>query len=123
LRFARVFTSPLQRASRTCELADFGSVATIDRDLVEWNYGEYEGLTPEQNQPAPVRTADLPRWLPRGESVAEVAGRADWVVKRTRAIDGNVLLFFSGHFLHVLAARWIGLEPGAGRYFYLGTPL
>src|SRR5215510_13290715 len=121
LSFARVLTSPLQRASRTCDLAGFGSAAEQDRDLLEWNYGRYEGRT----------SADIhkerPDWdlfrdgCPDGESPDEISVRADRVVDRVRAIDGNVLLFSSGHFLRVLAARWLGLPPGAGRCFFLGT--
>jgi len=119
--FARVFSSPLQRARRTCELAGFGSVAEIDPDLVEWNYGEYEGLTSEQVH------AKNPDWklfrdgCPGGESVAQIGARADRVVALLRAIQGNVLLFSSGHFLRVLAARWLGLEHSAGQYFLLST--
>ena len=121
LSFAHVFTSPLQRASRTCELAGFGAVALVDADLVEWNYGEYDGTTSDEIH---VRR---PGWelfrdgCPGGETVADVAVRADRVVQRVRALDGDVLLFSSGHFLRVLAARWLGLEPGAGRFFLLGT--
>ncbi len=121
LEFARVFTSPLQRASRTCELAGFGLRAEVDRDLVEWNYGEYEGL----------RTSDIhtkhPGWqpfrngFPGGESFAEIGARADRVVNRVRSVDGAVLLFSSAHFLRVLAARWLGLEPQAAHYFLLST--
>jgi probable phosphoglycerate mutase len=121
LSFAKVFTSPLQRARRTCELAGFGGVAEIDRDLVEWNYGDYEGR----------RTVDIhrerPDWqifrdgCPGGESPSQVGERADRAIKRVRAIEGDVLLFSSGHFLRVLAARWLGLEPRAGRYFLLST--
>jgi probable phosphoglycerate mutase len=119
--FAKVFTSPLQRASRTCELAGFGTVAETDRDLVEWDYGEYEGR----------RTVDIheerPDWYlfrdgcPGGESVEDVGDRADRVVSRVREIDGNVLLFSSGHFLRVLAARWLGLDPSMGKCFLLST--
>jgi probable phosphoglycerate mutase len=119
--FARVFTSPLRRASRTCDLAGFAAVATVDPDLVEWNYGAYEGKT----------TAEIyeqqPDWqlfrdgCPNGESVAAVAVRADRVVARLRGGDGDVLLFSSSHFLHMLAARWLGLEPAAGRFFFLDT--
>jgi broad specificity phosphatase PhoE len=119
--FAKVFTSPLQRAMRTCELAGFGSVAEIDRDLLEWNYGEYEGrLTTDIHR-------ERPDWqlfrdgCPGGESPSQVGARADRVVHRTRAIEGDVLLFSSGHFLRVLAARWLGLEPAAGRFFLLST--
>jgi broad specificity phosphatase PhoE len=120
-RFARVFTSPLRRAARTCELAGFGAQADIDRDLREWNYGEYEGL----------RTAEIhakrPDWqlfrdgCPGGESPGEVGARADRVVNRVRAVEGDVLIFSSGHFLRVLTARWLGLGPPAGRYFLLST--
>ena len=121
LEFARVFTSPLQRARRTCELAGFGSIAEVDRDLVEWNYGEYEGL----------RTADIharrPDWelfrdgFPGGESFPEIAARADRVVNRVRSIEGAVLLFSSGHFLRILAARWLGREPQDARHYLLST--
>ncbi len=121
LTFAAVLTSPLQRAVRTCELAGFGSAAEVERDLLEWNYGTYEGRTS-----ADIR-AERPDWqlfrdgCPGGESPDQVGARADRVARRVRAIGGDVLLFSSGHFLRVFAARWLGLEPGAGRYFLLGT--
>jgi broad specificity phosphatase PhoE len=121
LSFAAVLTSPLQRARRTSELAGFRSVAEVEPDLVEWNYGAYEGR----------RSADIhveqPDWDlfwdggPGGESPEEVGARADRVVRRVRATDGDVLLFSSGHFLRVFAARWLGLAPAAGRYFLLST--
>lgn len=121
LNFTRVFTSPLQRARRTCELAGFGAVAQVDPELVEWNYGEYEGITTNEI------LAERPGWdlfrdgCPGGESPAQIGARADRVVARLRRIPGNVLLFSSGHFLRVLTARWLGLEPGGGRYFVLST--
>jgi probable phosphoglycerate mutase len=121
LTFAKVFTSPLQRAARTCELAGFGAAAEIDSDLVEWDYGQYEGR----------RTAEIhmerPDWqlfrdgCPGGESPGEIGARADRVVGRMRAVKGDVLVFSSGHFLRVLAARWLGLDAAGGRYFLLGT--
>jgi broad specificity phosphatase PhoE len=122
LSFAKVFTSPLQRAKRTCELAGFGSAAEIDQDLIEWNYGDYEGC----------HSADVhrehPDWelfrdgCPGGESPAQAAARADRVVSRLRAVPGDVLLFSSGHFIRVLATRWIGLEVTANaRRFMLST--
>ncbi|PYI89464.1 MAG: histidine phosphatase family protein [Verrucomicrobia bacterium] len=121
LTLAKVFTSPSQRATRTCELAGFAAVAEVDRNLVEWDYGKYEGL----------RTAEIhamrPGWqlfrdgCPGGESPDQVAARADQVVSRVRAIEGDVLIFSSGHFLRMLAARWIGLEPASGRLFLLNT--
>jgi len=121
LTFAAVLTSPLRRAVRTCEMAGFGSAADVEPDLVEWNYGVYEGRTSAEIH------AERPDWqlfrdgCPGGESPDQVGARADRVVRRVRAIEGNVLLFSSGHFLRVFAARWLGLEPGAGRYFVLGT--
>jgi len=121
LSFNKVFTSPLQRAMKTCELAGFGPRAEIDRDLLEWNYGEYEGRRTEEIH------AERPDWqlfrdgCPGGESPDQVGARADRVVKRAREIAGNVLIFSSGHFLRVLAARWLGLEPAGGKYFLLST--
>jgi broad specificity phosphatase PhoE len=122
LTFAKVLTSPLQRARRTCELAGFGAVAEVDRDLVEWDYGQYEGR----------RTAEIlaerPDWqlfrdgCPGGESPAQIAARADRIVNRVRAVQGDVLLFSSGHFMRVLTARWLGIEPTVNcRYFMLST--
>ena len=119
--FATVFTSPLKRASQTCELAGFGPVAKVDPDLVEWNYGDFEGLTTPQIQ------AKRPGWqlfhdgCPGGESPDQVGRRADRVVTRLREILGDALVFSSGHFLRMLAARWLGLEPAAGKYLMLKT--
>ena len=121
LRFAAVLMSPLRRVVRTCELAGFRSAAEVESDLLEWNYGAYEGRTS-----ADIRT-ERPDWqlfrdgCPGGESPDQVGARADRVARQVRAIGGDVLLFSSGHFLRVFAARWLGLEPGAGRYFLLGT--
>ena len=121
LVFAKVFTSPLQRAARTCELAGFGAATEVDRDLVEWNYGKYEGLRTVEIH------AQRPDWqlfrdgCPDGELPEQVGIRADRVVSRVRAIKGDVLIFSSGHFLRVLAAGWLGLEPVAGGFFMLNT--
>lgn len=122
LIFAHVYTSPLQRARRTCELAGFGAVAEANDDLVEWNYGQYEGRTG-----AEIR-AERPDWqlfrdgCPGGETVQQVKARADRVVTRVRAVQGDVLLFSSGHFIRVLACRWIGVEPTVNaRSFMLST--
>jgi broad specificity phosphatase PhoE len=118
---AHVFTSPLRRAARTCELSGFATNAVIDADLVEWDYGAYEGKTTEQ-----IR-ADNPGWDlfrdggPGGESPDDVARRADRFVARVRALAGDSMAFSSGHFLRVLAARWLGLPASAGRYLFLGT--
>jgi len=119
--FAQVYSSPLQRARRTCELAGFGGIAKADPDLIEWNYGEYEGRRTKEIH------LERPDWelfrdgCPGGEAPVDVGRRADRVVATARAIDGNLLLFSSGHFLRVLAARWLGLEAGAGRLFLLDT--
>jgi probable phosphoglycerate mutase len=122
LTFAKVLTSPLQRAARTCELAGFGTVAEIDRDLVEWDYGQYEGRRTDE-----IR-AERPDWelfrdgCPGGESPKQVSERADRIVRRVRAVSGNVLLFTSGHFMRVLATRWLGLEPTVNcKFFMLST--
>jgi broad specificity phosphatase PhoE len=121
IAFANVFTSPLRRASRTCELAGFKAVAEVDANLVEWNYGEYEGLLTSEIQ------AKRPGWqlfrdgCPGGETPSQVGQRADRVLSRLGDIPGNVLIFSSGHFLRVLAARWLGLEPAGGRHFTLKT--
>ena len=120
-KFARVFTSPLQRAVRTFELAGFSGAAEEDPDLVEWDYGEYEGRRTVEIH------AERPGWLlfrdgcPGGEMPDQVGARADRVIVRLRAVGGDVLLFSSGHFLRVLAARWLGLDVAAGAYFVLGT--
>ena len=121
LAFTKVCTSSLQRARRTCDLAGFGNAAKVDPQLVEWDYGDYEGL----------RTVEIhakrPHWqlfrdgCPGGESPARVGTRADEVLSRLRTVKGDVLVFSSGHFLRVLTARWLGLEPAAGRFLAVNT--
>ena len=119
--FAKVFTSPLQRAVRTCDIAGFGAVAETNTDLVEWNYGKYEG-----RRTAEIH-AEAPDWqlfrdgCPGGEMPAQVGARADRVLSRVRAIKGDVLIFSSGHFLRVLAARFLGLDAVGGKLFTLNT--
>jgi broad specificity phosphatase PhoE len=118
--FALVLSSPLQRAVETARLAGLDG-AELDPDLVEWNYGEYDGLTSGQIR---KRDPDWSLWStggPGGEAPAEVGRRADRVVARLRQATGDVLVFSHGHFLRVLTSRWLGLEPSTGRYFYLGT--
>lgn len=117
--FELVFTSPLGRASETCRLAGFESRAEARAELLEWDYGAYEGR----------RTVDIrkarPRWtlwadgVPEGETAADVAARVDVLLAELRAADGDSLLFGHGHVLRVLAARWLGLGPEAGRFFAL----
>jgi broad specificity phosphatase PhoE len=119
--FAKALVSPRTRARRTCELAGFGDQAEVDPDLQEWDYGQYKGR----------RTADIrqerPGWYlfrdgcPGSESVEAVGARADRVAARLRTIEGNVLIFSHGHFLRVLAARWLGLPAGGARLLVLST--
>ena len=116
--FVRVFTSPLQRAKNTCELAGFGAVAEVDPDLIEWDYGRLEGTL----------TSDIlksrPGWelyrdgCPEGESPQDVAARADRFIARVRRMEGDVLAFSSGHIIRMIAARWNGLAPEDGRIFF-----
>lgn len=119
--FALVLTSPLERARKTCELAGLAERAEIDRDLMEWNYGAYEGLTTKQ-----IR-AERPGWIlfrdgcPGGESPHEIAVRVDRAIARVRTVDGHVALFAHGHVFRVFAARWLGLLAGAGSHFLLDT--
>ena len=121
ISFAKVFSSPLQRAKKTCDLAGYASTAIVDPDLYEWDYGDYEGkLTAEIRK-------DKADWdlfhdgVPHGESAADVGKRADSAIAKIRSTPGNVLVFSSAHFLRVFAARWLGLPPTGGQYFVLGT--
>ena len=119
--FKLVLVSPLQRARETCARAGLAAKAIVEPDLVEWNYGEYEGLTPRQIDER------APGWLvfrdgcPGGESPEQVAARADRVIARARAGGGDVALFAHGHVLRVLVARWLGMSAGAGQHFLLDT--
>ena len=119
--FAAVWTSPLSRASETCALAGYGDVAQMRSDLMEWDYGTFEGKTK-----ADIR-ATSPNWtlwadgVPCGESARDVGARADRIIAEARSVEGNVLLFAHGHLLRVLAARWLGLPPTEGRLFTLST--
>jgi probable phosphoglycerate mutase len=120
-KFEAVFVSPLGRARRTCELAGFGAQSRPEADLLEWDYGAYEGRTT-----AEIR-AERPGWYlfrdgcPGGESVEAVGARADRVVARLKAVRGHVILFGHSHFFRVLAARWLSLPAADSRYFVLGT--
>ena len=120
-KFMLVLTSPLQRAQETCRLAGFEDKATIEPDLMEWNYGRYEGLTPAQIH------ATAPGWLlfrdgaPDGEQPAEIGSRVDRVIEKARTVTGDVIVFAHGHVLRVFAARWLGLPPSEGQHFLLDT--
>jgi broad specificity phosphatase PhoE len=119
--FALVLTSPLSRARETCELAGLGKRAHVEPDLIEWNYGEYEGLTTEQIRLTRPGWSVFRDGCPGGESPEQVAARADRVLSRVRATEGNVVLFAHGHILRVLAARWINLSATYGEHFLLDT--
>jgi broad specificity phosphatase PhoE len=118
-RFSLVLTSPMRRARETCKLAGLANQAEIDADLLEWNYGEYEGLTAQEIY------ARHPGWrvftdgCPGGETPADVAARMDRVIARIRIVEGDVALFAHGHVFRVFAARWLGLPPAAGSHFLL----
>jgi probable phosphoglycerate mutase len=120
-KFALVLTSPLQRARRTCELAGFGAVAEIDPNLLEWNYGDYEGRSSEDIQ------RDRPGWslfrdgVPGGETIEQVAVRARAAIARAVSAEGDAALFAHGHILRILAACWLGITPDSARFFALGT--
>jgi len=117
--FVLILTSPLQRARETCDVAGLTGRAVVDPDLVEWNYGKYEGLTTAQIHES------APGWLvfrdgcPGGETPAQVGVRVDRVIAKIRAVEGNAVLFSHGHLLRVLAARWLGLPVLAGQHFLL----
>lgn len=119
--FSAVWSSPSQRALKTCALAGFGPAAAKKAELAEWDYGAYEGLTTKQI------LSQRPGWsvfrdgCPDGEAASDVASRADLIVSEIRAVTGTILVFSSAHFLRVLAARWLGLPPEAGAYFALDT--
>ncbi len=119
--FAAVFTSPLQRAAKTCELAGFGAVAQRDADLVEWDYGAYEGKTSAEIKKLHPGWNLFRDGCPGGETLEQVAARADRFIAKVRSFNGDVLAFSSGHCSRVLAARWLGLPPDAGRRFYCDT--
>jgi len=120
-KFAMVLSSPLQRALDTCRLAGFGDSVEIDPNLCEWDYGEYEGRTSREIR---QQRPDWVLWrdgFPGGETIGQVAGRAEAVLARVAQADGDVALFAHGHILRILTARWLGLDPDAARFFALGT--
>lgn len=120
-QFSLVLTSPLQRAMETCRIAGFGDAAQIDDDLREWDYGAYEGRTTKDIQ------KEIPGWsvwtghIPEGETLGQVAGRANRVIARAAANGGKVALFAHGHILRVLAACWIQSPAVTGSRLALGT--
>ena len=118
---ALVLTSPLQRARMTCELAGLGEQAAVDPLLMEWNYGEYEGLTSERIREKSPDWMLFRKGCPGGESPEQIGARVDRVIAKVRAVDGDVALFAHGHVLRVFAARWLELPVLAGSHFMLDT--
>ena len=119
--FSHILSSPLKRALETARLAGVGNRVELVPDLMEWDYGDLEGITSSQIQ---ERVPDWSVWThpcPNGETIDQVATRADRVIARVRAQEGNTALFSHGHLLRVLVARWLGFEPAYGKYFMLGT--
>jgi probable phosphoglycerate mutase len=120
-KFALVLVSPLRRAFDTCRLAGYGDAAVIDPNLLEWDHGDYEGRTTSE-----IRR-ERPGWsiwsdgAPNGETIEQVAARADAVLARVSQVEGDAALFAHAHFLRVLTTRWLGLEPAAGRLFAMGA--
>jgi probable phosphoglycerate mutase len=119
VRFSLVLTSPMRRAGETCELAGLGDQAEIDADLLEWNYGEYEGLTAQEIHARHPGWRVFTHGCPGGETPADVAARVDRVIARIRSVEGHIALFAHGHVFRVLAARWLGLPPAGGSHFLL----
>jgi broad specificity phosphatase PhoE len=120
-QFALVLTSPRKRARETARLAGYGGVAEVDDDLQEWDYGAYEGITTPDIQKAAPGWSIWEGPIPQGETIEQVAARADRAIRRAQGIDGEVAFFAHGHILRVLAARWLGLSPKDGAMFALDT--
>jgi probable phosphoglycerate mutase len=120
LSFDHVLTSPRLRASRTCELAGLGAAMQVEADLAEWDYGDYEGLTSAQIKDRRPGWNVFGDGCPNGETPAEVADRADRLIRRLDAMRGRIALFSHGHFSRVLAARWLGQPVALGRHLVLG---
>ena len=120
-RFDRVLTSPMKRARRTSELAGFGDRAVVDDRLVEWQYGEYEGITTAETRETIPDFTVWTHWIHGGEQLHEVAERADSIIADLRRTDERTLVFAHGHFLRIFTARWLGLRPLAGANLALHT--
>ena len=121
VKFARILSSPLQRALETAKLAGLSSQVELEKDLLEWDYGGYEGLTTKQIRERAPGWSVWTHSCPNGETIEQVSQRADRVVAMLRSIEGNVAIFSHGHFLRLLVCRWIGLPADHGSCFLLGT--
>jgi broad specificity phosphatase PhoE len=121
LKFARILSSPLQRALETANLAGLSSKLIVDKELIEWDYGDYEGLTTKQIRDLAPGWSIWTHLCPNGETIDQISQRADRVVAKVRSIEGNVAIFSHGHFLRVLVCRWLDLSAEQGSRFLLGT--
>lgn len=121
MKFEMVLTSPMERARTTCELAGLGTQAEVDQDLMEWNYGEYEALTSKQIHEKFRHWMLFKDGCPGGETSEQVSARADRLISKVCAAEGNVVLFAHGHILRAFAARWLGFPVIAGSQFILDT--
>lgn len=119
--FAKVYVSPLKRAMKTCKLAGFGEMSEEDPDLLEWDYGDYEGVTTSDIRQAQPGWNVFTHACPNGETPQDVGHRADRFIEKVRSIQGSVIAFSSGHIIRVITARWLSLEPQAGRFFLAST--
>ncbi|MBS3905261.1 MAG: histidine phosphatase family protein [Simkania sp.] len=119
--FDSVFTSPLKRAKQTCHLAGFSEQAIVDPDLIEWNYGDYEGKTSLEIQQLNPDWELFHDGAPKGESISSISARADRFLNKIRELKGHIAIFSSGHILRVLIARWLHLPATQGRLFFLHT--
>ena len=121
VRFGKVYTSPLQRAAKTCEIAGFLEYAEVDSDLAEWDYGDYEGLTSAEIHKTAPSWNLFANGAPHGESLVQISERADRFWRKVGTPEKDIAVFSSGHILRVLIARWLGLPASHGRYFFLET--
>ena len=121
LQFKKVFCSPLVRAKETCEIAGLFDHAEIDEDLVEWDYGKYEGKTMAEIRETDSKWSIFTSGAPDGESIGDVGERAARVISKVRAIQGDVAIFSSGHFSRCLAAKWLHYPISDGKHFILST--
>lgn len=120
-KFKKIFCSPLQRAAETCKIAGYLKDAEMDDDLVEWNYGDYEGKTTAEIREIAPKWTIFTKGAPNGESVGDISTRAQRVISRVRDVSGDVLIFSSGHFLRALAAKWLHLPISEARLLLLST--
>ncbi|MCH9633328.1 MAG: Acid phosphatase [Chlamydiae bacterium] len=119
--FAKVYVSPLRRAQKTCELAGYKDIATLTDDLYEWDYGDYEGLSTAKIRETKREWNLFKDGVPHGETIEQVAKRADHILEEVSKIPGDVAFFSSGHISRVIGARWVNFAPQNAQYLSLST--